>query len=80
MTVVKKPVKRETHGGIFEKGKRRPVIVSIEPPNLLGLRLKGTQRTYYITAEGAYMAALRAALIAQKKEKEKARKEKRKMR
>ena len=69
MTVVKKPVKRETFGGIFDRGKCRPVIVSIEPPNLVGLRLKGMKRTYYLTAESIFMQALKASLVSEKKEK-----------
>ncbi|MHA2279686.1 MAG: hypothetical protein ACXAC5_02165 [Promethearchaeota archaeon] len=76
MTKVKKPVRRETHGGVFSQGKLRPVIVSVEPPNVIGFRLKGTRRTYYLTAEGCYLKAVQAAIAAEKREKAKARKEK----
>lgn len=74
MTTCTRPVRRETHGTIFECGKHRPVIVSIEPPNVIGLRLKGTRRTYFLTSEVAYMVALRAHLAALKKEKARAKK------
>lgn len=78
MTIVKKPVIRQTHGGVFEKSQLRPVIVSIEPPNLIGFRLKGNKRKYYLTAEGAYLQAVKAFVAHEKAEKVKARKEKRK--
>jgi len=71
MTKVKKAVYRETAGGIFSQGKKRPVIVSLEPPNVIGFRLKGTRRTYTLTAEGCFMQALKAHLAAEKKEKTK---------
>jgi len=73
-TKVKKTVRRETTGGIFEKGKVRPVIISLEPPNVIGFRLKGMHRSYFLTAEGCYMQALRVAIAAEKREKQKRRK------
>lgn len=73
MTKVKKPIYRETlvgtKGGIFSAGKTRPVIVSIEPPNVLGFRLKGTRKTVYLTAEGCFLQALKLQLAAEKREK-----------
>lgn len=74
MTKVKKKLCRETHGGVFSQGKIRPVIVSLEPPNVIGFRLKGTHRTYYLTAEGLYIKAVQATLAAEKREKAKKKK------
>lgn len=67
-----KPVFRETHGGILERGKVRPVIVSIEPPDVIGFRLKGMRTTYYLTAGGCFMQAVKAKIAGEKKEKAKA--------
>lgn len=80
MTKVKKPIYRETvSGGIFSLGKNRPVIVSIEPPNVLGFRLKGQRKTVYLTAEGCFMQAMSAQLSHEKREKAKDRKKRRKV-
>lgn len=76
MTLCKKPVRRESFGTVFERGKHRPVIVSIEPPNVLSFRLKGTRRSYCLTTEVAYVVALRAHLQSIAKEKAKAKKKK----
>ncbi len=72
MTKVKKPIYRETVGGILSSGKIRPVIVSIEPPNVIGFRLKGMHRTVYLTAESCFLKAVQAQIIADKREKAKA--------
>jgi hypothetical protein len=72
MTKVKKPVYRETVGGILERGKVRPVIVSVEPPNIIGFRLKGMRTTYHLTAEGCFLQAVKAKVSADKREKAKA--------
>jgi hypothetical protein len=70
-TKCKKPVYRETDGGILERGKTRAVIVSIEPGGILGFRLKGMHQTYRLTAEGCFMAAVKAQVAVEKKEKAK---------
>jgi len=70
-TKCKKPVYREV-GCVDECGKHRPVIVSLEPPNVIGFRLKGLRRTFFLTVEGCYMQAVKAAVAAEKKEKAKA--------
>lgn len=72
-----KPVYRETIGGIFSTGKTRPVIVSIEPPNVIGFRLKGMRKTFYLTAEGCFLQAVKAQLLADKREKAKGKKARR---
>lgn len=74
MTKLNKPISRETYDTLFEAGKNRPVIVSVEPPNLIGFRLKGTRRTYYLTAEKLYWLALQTELRAKAAEKRKAKK------
>lgn len=76
MTIIGNVVRRQTHGTVWDCGKRRPVIVSLEPPNLIGFRLKGTRRTYYLTADGCYVKAVQLAVAAAKREKKKAKQEK----
>jgi hypothetical protein len=74
-TRVGKKVRRETQGpGVFERSVDRAVIVSVEYPNIIGLRLKGTRRTYYLAAESAYVYAARLQVAHDKAEKIKARK------
>jgi hypothetical protein len=74
MTLINRTVNRETFGTVHSAGKRGAVIVSILPPNVLGFRLKGTRRTYYLSSEGCFLAAVRAQLIKDKADKAKARK------
>lgn len=62
-------VERETVATVFERSLKRPVIVSIEPSGLVGFRLKGTRRTYYLMADACYCAALKADVNAQQKGK-----------
>jgi hypothetical protein len=45
MTDLKKPVTRRTRGTVFERGERR-ILVTLEPGDMLGLRLERTRRTY----------------------------------
>jgi hypothetical protein len=73
MTKITKPVRRETLGTVYEQGKHRPVIVSIEPPNVIGFRLKGTRRTYRLTTDALYLNAVQAHVAAEKREQMKAR-------
>lgn len=71
-TQVGKSTRRETRG-LGVNG--RPVIVSLEFPNIVGLRLKGTRTTYYVTAEACYWMAAKQAMAAAKTEKRKARRQ-----
>ncbi len=77
MIVIRRPVRRESFGTVFDRGRNRPVIVSIEPPNLLGFRLKGTRRIYYLTTEACFSMALKAALRLEAAEKKARRKTRR---
>lgn len=72
-TMIRQRVFRETHGTVFSQGKARAVVVSIEPPNLVGFRLKGTRRTYYLTTDGLFLQALRVHVEAEKRERVKVR-------
>ncbi len=68
MTRCTKVVRRES----FASLQGRPIIISIEPPSLIGLRLKGTRRTEYLPADSAYWIAVKARLACEKRDKTKA--------
>lgn len=74
MTIIRKTVKRETRMPVFERGERN-VIVSIEPPGVVGFRLKGTRTTYTLPADRLWWIAMQADMAMKKREKAKARKE-----
>ncbi len=69
MTDLKRKVRRVTAGTVREVGKARAIVVSLEPPQLLGFRAKGCRRTYYLTAETCYLLAVRADVEARRKER-----------
>ena len=59
-TRVGKTTIRETQGeGVFERSLWRPVIVTVEYPDLIGFRLKGTRRVYRMTAETGFLHAVK---------------------
>jgi len=63
MTLIRKPVRRESLGTIYDGGRARPVIIALEPPNIIRLSLKGTRREpLTISTEGLYMALLKSHL------------------
>ena len=74
-TRVGRTVRRETQGpGVFERSMDRAVMVTLNYPNIIGLRLKGTRRTYPLSAESAYEYALRLQVAHDKAEKAKTKK------
>jgi hypothetical protein len=74
MTMLKHKLTRETSATVFELGRHRAVMVSLEPPCLIGLRLKGTRRTFYLTVDKAYLAAVKAHVAAEARDKSQRRK------
>lgn len=74
MTMLKRKLTRETSATIFELGRHRAVMVSLELPCLIGLRLKGTRRTFYLPVDKAYLAAVKAHVAAEAREKSQRRK------
>ncbi len=71
MTRVKKKWSRETDCSVFERGRKRQVIVTLEPGGVIGFRLKGTRKTYCLTTARCHMMALSASIMQEKKEKSK---------
>lgn len=74
MTMLKRKLIRETSATVFELGRHRAVMVSLEPPCLIGLRLKRTLRTFYLSVDKAYLAAVKAPVAAEAREKSQRRK------
>lgn len=71
MTTLNKPVKRVTGGLVREHGKPREVVVVLRPPNVLGFRAKGCRKEYQLTAEACYTMAVRAHVLAAKRQRSK---------
>lgn len=59
MTDLKKRVVRVSAARRHEKSRARHVILSLEPPAEVGVRLQGTMQTYRLSAEEVYELAVR---------------------
>lgn len=75
MTTITRNLKRETPAAFYSQGRSRPIIVELrtDRPGLVGLRLKGRRRTYYLDVVAAYKTAVRNAIEQEKAERKKAR-------
>ena len=80
MTDLKKPISRVSAGVVHESGKTRPIIVILEPPNIIKFRAKGCKRAYELTTEGCFRAAVEAHVRAEKRRKKKEKEAKKKAR
>lgn len=60
MTDLNKTVRRVTSAKRHEKSKTRAVVLSLEPPAQVGVRLQGTRQTYKLEAEAVYELAVRS--------------------
>ena len=69
MTDLNKRIKRVSKGLVQEAGKRRPIIIILRPPNVLGFRAKGCRREYQLTAEACWTMAIKADVAAAKRAK-----------
>jgi hypothetical protein len=67
-------VKRVVRCGVWSKGKTRPVVVSIYPDGVLGLRLLGTKREEFTFADDIYRNAVTTRVAFERAAKKKARK------
>ena len=78
MTTLRRLYRRVSSASVFSRGRYRPVVVILEPPGtLLGLRLKGERRTYYLNLSWCYTEAVRRTVAAEKAANRKTRKERR---
>jgi hypothetical protein len=64
MTLLRKKIKRVSNDSVRECGEERKIIITMEPPNLLGFRATGCRQTYYLTAGFCYHLAVKAAVAA----------------
>jgi len=60
MTNLNKVIRRNTSAHRHEKSKTRAIILSLEPPAKVGVRLMGTRQTYRLDAESVYEIAVLA--------------------
>jgi len=75
MIEVTRRLQRVSDSHIHSGGRTRAVIVELSPdrPGLIGFRLKGTRRTYYLPIDACYRDAVRCELARQKAERKKER-------
>ena len=66
-----KPVTREMPGGtIFQGGKDREVIVTLQPPNVVTFRLKGCRQTFSLTTDALWFRAVAASVETEKRNRQ----------
>lgn len=58
MTDLNKSVRRVTSAKRHEKSRTRALILSLDPPAQVGVRLQGTRQTYRLDAESVYEMAV----------------------
>jgi hypothetical protein len=61
MQTLNRALVRKTPSTVWSQGKRRPIVVSIEPTatgSLMGFRLLGTRRTFYLSVASAFNYAV----------------------
>lgn len=71
MTLLTKKLKRESDCMVWERGRPRPIIVTLYPSGLIGFRAKGIKKEFYLTIETAYMCALKAEVLAREHKQKK---------
>lgn len=69
MTTLSKPCKRVAQTTVREQGKTRQIVVILRPPGTIGLRAAGCRREYQLSLEAVYTMAVRAQVLAEKREK-----------
>lgn len=62
MTDLLKTIKRRTVGRRRDRSTSRAMVVSLEPGDVVGVRMMGTRQTYRISIEGLYELAIRSHL------------------
>jgi hypothetical protein len=67
-------VKRTTEAAVHSAGKRRKIVVAIYPDGVIGTRLLGTRREYYMFADDIYRNAVTVTVAKERAAKKKAKK------
>jgi len=73
MITATRPVRRRTAATVFASGQRRPVIVTVYPDGLIGLRLHRQRREEVLCADVAYKQAVSERVAYERARKRKAR-------
>jgi hypothetical protein len=71
VTILERPITRKTKKNFMHY--RRPLIVTLEPGDLLTIREHRCKRLVYIDLHALYIEALRRTIAAEKRAKKKAR-------
>ena len=74
MTDLHKPVSRRTDSTIRDAGKRRRLVVTLYPGDVIGIRPERTQREEITTLEAVYGMAVKCRVRKEQADKKKARK------
>jgi hypothetical protein len=69
MTLLSKPVTRQTDTSIRDGAKRRNLVVTLYPGGVIGLRPSKTRREELLTLEAAYALAIRQRVAKERAEK-----------
>lgn len=70
MTTLNKPVRRSTNATVFDRGHRR-IVVTLQPGDVIGLRLERHRTEYLIPIADVYQIAAARTILAERREFEK---------
>jgi len=76
MTSLTKPITRRTDNEIRDGSRRRPLVITLYPGGIVGLRPSKTRREEIITIEAIYSLAVKQRVAKERAEKKAARKRK----
>ena len=68
MTLIRKPLRRETSATVFDAGRRLPVCCTLAPEGIY-LRQKGRRRAWLLPYDAAYCQAVKLAVAQERREK-----------
>lgn len=69
MIGVTRPLARISTAAVHSAGRTRAIVVELMPPGeVVGFRLKGTRRTYWLPISWCYREALKAEVVRQRAE------------
>ena len=78
MTKLKKIIRRSDCGSMRDGDCLRQLVISLRPPNIIALRLKGRRKEYTLTTQAVYTMAVKAQVALDRKEKAKRKRDKKK--
>lgn len=76
MTPLTKTISRRSEATIRDGVKRRRIVVTLYPSNVIGLRPEKTRREEFISVESAWSTAVKMRVNSERMEKKKARRKK----